>query len=166
MSLGAVGAEYLNSEAVSAPKECVPRSRKLGAPTNAVPRNVRREQSVMDFSTVRDSIPEGATKPGGVALVCARARLVGKPEVIPPTVADLVLRRSASNGINTRMLHTRDLADEQWQTLDPLRMISQPAKSKNVPDQMKIRSDLRVLHGQMSHDSKDAFPFHKDGCGD
>jgi hypothetical protein len=46
--------------------------------------------------------------------------MVGKPEVIPPTVDDLVLRRSASNRINTRMRHTRDLTDEQWQTLDPL----------------------------------------------
>ena len=39
---------------------------------------------------------------------------------MPPTVADMVLRRSASNGINTRMRHTRDLTDEQWQALDPL----------------------------------------------
>ena len=85
----------------------------------------------MDFRTVRDSIPEGATKPGGVALVCAWARLVGKPEVIPPTVADLVLRRSASNSINTRMLHTRDLADEQWQTLDP--PIPRPRKRRDGP---------------------------------
>jgi transposase len=47
-------------------------------------------------------------------------------EVIPPNVADLVLRRNASNRINTRMRHTRDLTDEQWQTLDPL--IPRPRK--------------------------------------
>jgi hypothetical protein len=48
------------------------------------------------------------------------SRAVGKPEIIPLTVDDLVLRRSASNGINTRMRHTRDLTDGAWQTLDPL----------------------------------------------
>ena len=59
--------------------------------------------------------------------VCGR--FVGKPETIPPTVADLVLRRSASNGINTRMRNTRDLTDEQWQTLDPL--IPRPKKRRD-----------------------------------
>jgi transposase len=59
--------------------------------------------------------------------VCGR--FVGKPETIPPTVADLVLRRSASNGINTRMRNTRDLTDEQWQTLDPL--IPRPRKRRD-----------------------------------
>jgi hypothetical protein len=42
--------------------------------------------------------------------------IVPTATVIPLTV-DLVLRRSASNGINTRMRHTCDLTDEQWQTL-------------------------------------------------
>ena len=46
--------------------------------------------------------------------------MVGNPEVILLTVDNLVLRRSASNGINTSMRHTRDLTDEQWQALDPL----------------------------------------------
>ena len=46
--------------------------------------------------------------------------VVGKPEIIPLSVDDLVLRRSASNGANIRMRHTRDLRHEQWQTLDPL----------------------------------------------
>jgi transposase len=59
----------------------------------------------------------------------ASERIVGKLEVIPPTVADLVLRRSASNGINTRMRHTRDLTDEPWQTLHPL--IPRPRKQRD-----------------------------------
>ncbi len=42
---------------------------------------------------------------------------------------DLVLRGSASNGINARMRHTRDLTDEQWQTLDPL--IPRPRKRRD-----------------------------------
>jgi transposase len=33
------------------------------------------------------------------------------------------------NGINTRMRHTRDLTDEQWQTLDPL--IPKPRKRRD-----------------------------------
>jgi transposase len=51
------------------------------------------------------------------------------PVVMPLTVDNLVLRRSASNGINTRMRHTRDLTDEQWQTLDPL--IPRPRKRRD-----------------------------------
>lgn len=38
---------------------------------------------------------------------------------MPPTVADMVLRRSASNGIDARLRHTRDLRDEPGQTVDP-----------------------------------------------
>jgi transposase len=45
---------------------------------------------------------------------------VGEPEAIPLAVDDAVLRRSGSNGINTGMRHTRDLTDEEWQSLDPL----------------------------------------------
>jgi transposase len=45
---------------------------------------------------------------------------VGEPEAIPLAVDDVVLRRSGSNGINTGMRHTRDLTDEEWQSLDPL----------------------------------------------
>jgi len=38
-------------------------------------------------------------------------------------------RPGTSNGINTRMRHTRDLTDEQWQTLDPL--IPSPRKRRD-----------------------------------
>lgn len=56
-------------------------------------------------------------------------RMVGKPEVTSRTVDNLVLRRSASNGINTSMRHTRDLTDEQWHALDPL--IPMPRKRRD-----------------------------------
>jgi transposase len=80
-------------------------------------------------------LPPGGTNqfPGGTCTHCGlnafarRTRTI--PLVMPPTVSDLVLRRSASNGINTRMRYTRDLTDEQWQTLDPL--IPKPRKRRD-----------------------------------
>src|SRR5882724_2931927 len=35
--------------------------------------------------------------------ILSEFRVVGYPEVIPPTIADLVLRRSASNGVRLAM---------------------------------------------------------------
>ncbi len=71
-------------------------------------------------------------------------RAVGKPEVIPRAVDDLVLRRSPSNGINTRMRNTGDLTDEQWQTLDPL--IPRPRKRRDGRERL-WKSRRSVLNG-------------------
>src|SRR5262245_11468236 len=65
MSLGDIAAEKLSSEAVSATGERVARRRSRNAPANAVPRNFRREQSLVDFNfnMFGDSTREGVSKP-------------------------------------------------------------------------------------------------------
>ena len=62
MSSGAV-AEKVSGEVASARAECAARSRRLDALTNAVPRNVRREQPGWEFCMGEDSIFERAAKP-------------------------------------------------------------------------------------------------------
>src|SRR5215469_5949989 len=62
MSSGAV-AEKVRGEVASARAECAARSRRLDAPTNAAPRNVRRERPGWEFCIGADSMSERAAKP-------------------------------------------------------------------------------------------------------
>jgi len=63
MSSGAAAADKSRNGVVPTRAECPARSRKLDAPANAVPRNVRREQPGWEFRMGGDSMSERAAKP-------------------------------------------------------------------------------------------------------